>query len=534
MGYRMIIADDEEMLIRLIRKLGHFEELGIEVVDECRNGEQAYESILRHRPDFVLTDIQMPVMDGLEMINKVRQVEPEILFVLLSGYRYFEYAQNAIRLNVADYLLKPVDEAQLNHILERLCRLTDERRRRENDQDSFRRMRDSRKQEKQDAFFRLITSPNAQLDPVSLQPEELFKEYEIRLPYENIQLLYLDIHLAAMTDMAILSYSEKLDQNAAAVFDGKAIHYSWKYDFGFLVLLNFSTDNLKKVRSAISVFYYNCKELQEIYEEAGLNMGVSSIHPYPSQFSELVAESGTAIWGRLVLGGNQMIRYEQLHNLEGFPVCAVLPEARRKRLKDSIHYLRQEELAEVFSEVRKSMEQYRYAHPRDIRELYIQLTQEICAGIPAEKQEALKTRFGLAARRAKDCLDLIQKAFAVAEDFLCQQKKALEAKNRKPVELAMTYITQNYARDISLESTAEAIGLSSAYLSRVFKETVGSGFNEYITGLRLEESKRLLSGTNLSIREVACAVGYADEKYYSKLFKKQLGIKPTEYRKLYG
>ena len=80
MGYRMIIADDEEMLIRLIRKLGHFEELGVEVVDECRNGEDAYNSIVKNHPDFVLTDIQMPVLDGLELIDKVCQTNADILF----------------------------------------------------------------------------------------------------------------------------------------------------------------------------------------------------------------------------------------------------------------------------------------------------------------------------------------------------------------------------------------------------------------------------------------------------------------------
>lgn len=533
-GYRMIIADDEEMLIRLIRKLGHFEELGIEVVDECRDGEQAYESILRNRPDFVLTDIQMPVMDGLEMINKVRQAEPEILFVLLSGYRYFEYAQNAIRLNVADYLLKPVDESQLNHVLERLCRLTDERRRRENDRDSFRQIQSSRMQQKQDAFFRLITAPDAQLDPVLVQPEYLSSQYGICLPHEYVQFVYLDIHMAAMTEMAGLSYGEKLNQNVATVFGGKAVYYTWKFDFGFLVLLNFNEENLKNIRAAISIFYYNCKELQEIYEESGLNMGVSDVHMNPPQFVPCVEESFTAVWGRLVLGRNQVIRYGQLSNLDRFPVAAVLPDDRRERLADSIHYLRQEELEDFFVQLRRDMEQYRYAHPGDIRQVYNQIVRDITSGIPEEKREALNDRFVLAARGAKDCVDLMQKVFLVAEGYVCQQKKILESKNRKPAELAMAYIAQNYARDLSLESTAEAIGLSSAYLSRVFKETVGSGFNEYVTGLRLEESKRLLTGTNLPIREIACAVGYGDEKYYSKLFKKQIGIKPTEYRKLYG
>ena len=73
MGYRMLIADDEKMIIQLIRQLGHWEELGIEIIDECYDGEDALESILTKRPDFVLSDIQMPVYDGIQLIEKVRE-----------------------------------------------------------------------------------------------------------------------------------------------------------------------------------------------------------------------------------------------------------------------------------------------------------------------------------------------------------------------------------------------------------------------------------------------------------------------------
>ena len=150
----MIIADDEDMLIRLIRKLGRFEALGIEIIDECHDGEEAYQSILKNRPDFVLTDIQMPVLDGLEMIEKVQPSVPDTLFVLISGFRYFEYARTAIKLNAVDYLLKPINEEQLNLMLERLCRLTDERRHMRKDNESLQSFRESASREKSSEFLR--------------------------------------------------------------------------------------------------------------------------------------------------------------------------------------------------------------------------------------------------------------------------------------------------------------------------------------------------------------------------------------------
>ena len=148
MNYRMIIADDEPMLIQLIKKLGCFEQLGIQIVDECHDGEEACQSIQENKPDFVLTDIQMPVYDGLEIVEKTRQILPDTLFVLISGYRVFEYARSAIQLNVVDYLLKPVTAEQLNTVLERLCRLTDEKRRQAADEASFHSLRNAEQKQK--------------------------------------------------------------------------------------------------------------------------------------------------------------------------------------------------------------------------------------------------------------------------------------------------------------------------------------------------------------------------------------------------
>jgi two-component system response regulator YesN len=96
------------------------------------------------------------------------------------------------------------------------------------------------------------------------------------------------------------------------------------------------------------------------------------------------------------------------------------------------------------------------------------------------------------------------------------------------------FIKKNYMNQISQEDAANAGNVSTTYLSRLFKEEMKIGFNEYLNQVRIEESKRLLAETNYSIKEIAMMTGYADEKYFSKLFKKSIGIKPTEYRRLYG
>mgnify|MGYP002859052876 FL=1 len=195
MGYRMIIADDESMLIELIKRLGKFTEYGIEIVDECYDGEATYESIVTNRPDFVLTDIQMPAMDGLEMIERARRVAPETLFVLLSGYRYFEYAQSAVKLNVVDYLLKPVDEDRLNAILVRLCQMTDERRRETSDREELRSIRDRAIREKLDRFWdQLLLRPQS-IPKGTFHADRISMEYGLNFEHPLFRLLAIETRL---------------------------------------------------------------------------------------------------------------------------------------------------------------------------------------------------------------------------------------------------------------------------------------------------------------------------------------------------
>jgi two-component system response regulator YesN len=110
-----------------------------------------------------------------------------------------------------------------------------------------------------------------------------------------------------------------------------------------------------------------------------------------------------------------------------------------------------------------------------------------------------------------------------------------EKKNRNqlPVRKAKQYINENYKRQITLEEVAEAIELSPAYLSTLFKKEIGINFSDYLISCRIEASKELLKNGNLPVNLIAEEVGYLDSKYYSKTFFKLVGLKPTEYRKLY-
>jgi putative two-component response regulator len=118
---KVLIADDEPRVGQLVKHLIHWDELGLSFVDICRDGRTALERIEQEQPEIVITDIRMPVLTGLELVQQVTERFPQTRFVVISGYRYFEYAQKALKYGVEDYLLKPIDEEELNRTLKKIC-----------------------------------------------------------------------------------------------------------------------------------------------------------------------------------------------------------------------------------------------------------------------------------------------------------------------------------------------------------------------------------------------------------------------------
>ena len=114
---KVLIADDEIKVCRLIQHLVDWDALEMDIVGFANDGKTAYESICEKKPDIVITDIRMPVYDGLELIRRAKEVNPEINFIVISGYSQFEYAQQAIKYGVKDYLLKPLKKRELENSL---------------------------------------------------------------------------------------------------------------------------------------------------------------------------------------------------------------------------------------------------------------------------------------------------------------------------------------------------------------------------------------------------------------------------------
>ncbi len=535
MSYRMIIADDEKMLIQLVRKLGHFEQLGIEIIDECYDGESALESILKNRPDFVLSDIQMPVYDGLELIERVNRKEPDILFVLLSGYRYFEYARSAIQLNVVDYLLKPVEEQQLNEILYKVCRLVDQKRLASQDRASLESYQSAEEENRRKLFLEEILKSGSSGDPVSCSREMIEEKYGIQITHPLYQVLVIDTSLSEILGAKRTAYFDKLGRFLKESFPDRVRFFHFPDCRRDYLLLNYCAKDRSAVSSGISMLYYSIRDLGEIYGEFRVTIGQSEPQTDTPLLPAAARQALISSYGRFIFYGSQIIRYSQIADLRHIAPDAVFSAEDLKAISDGVRYFRSDELGELFQKISFRVQNLQNPFPGDLLRVFGRVRDAVLGAVQDDQErEDLGMAMEEAEQKVRSADQVIRAYYQEVEKYTTAKHRQLSERMARPVEETVRFVHSRYAEAISLEDAARQAGVSASYLSRVFKEKTGVGFSEYLTQVRIEESQRLLSMTGLSVKEIALQVGYPDEKYYAKLFKKATGIKPSDYRRLYG
>ncbi len=538
MSYRIIIVDDEPKLVQLVRQLGHWEELHIEIVDECHNGEEAFASIVEKTPDFVLSDIKMPGCDGIELIQRVRDANLDPLFVLLSGYRHFEYARSAIQLNVMDYLLKPIDEEQLNETLKKVCARVDLQRLQKKESDVLTEYRTIQNQAGMEKFWRCLIYRDAgyaDMKGAFDSVEECNAAFHTSFGKECYQVLHIFTNLGSILGKEETAGSEGIDAFIHDSFADMAILYYNASYMGYVLVLNYDRENEARIRDAVRALYIKIRDLREIYGEFHVNIGCSRVKTDIAKLIEAEFEAHSAEWGRLVLLQSGVLDYAQIASLPQFSPEELITGQEKQRLGECIRYLRGEELGAIFEELYRRCGQLRNCHPGSFMDAFFGLSNLLVdSAAEAEAGNRMTEQAHFAYVNARSYAQAVQNLYMVCEKYIQEEQEKLKEKKGKPILTAVKFIKEHFREQISLEDVADGSNVSPNYLSKLFKSEMQVGFNEYLTQIRLEESQHLLAETNLSIREVASQVGYLDEKYYAKLFKKNTGIKPTDYRRIYS
>lgn len=532
--WRVLIVDDEIRIGMLIRKLIHWDELSLECVAVLDNGQAAYDMILVEKPDIVITDVRMPKIDGLQLIEMVKENQG-IRFIIVSGYREFEFAQKAIKHSVRDYLLKPINEEELNQSLAKLCsEISDETEARWKEAHSRQALSVSEQIIRGD-LLSVIISQNVL--PVIEELRErtglslgadAFRALVIKADHRDTQ--KADKKLDRVLADKILSALDK-------AFDGWGPEKLVCEQANFYIhcLLNYPVAHSKEIKDRINIMLIELQDYSMGFDQHNVTVGIGRGKTRYSEISGSLREAHDAVNFQIKAGTSRLIYAKQLALDPAFSVDAYLRQMRPLFLQAVDSYsetLLRESVEKVFDEAGFG-EDFDYSRCYNIARRTAELFfNRIDPG--NNKGDSLQQRL---LEDIYHCSSVSQLKGLLSDRLaeylqLCLQR--LVSESTKPVREAKKYIDEHYGEKIGLEDIAGIVGFNPTYFSMLFKKETGINVSAYLVNVRMEAAKKMLRETNEIILAIADSVGYKDSRYFSQLFVKTIGIKPALYRKLHS
>ena len=497
----ILIADDEKIEREGIRYLLALEK-GERRIFEAANGKQAMQILRTENIDMILTDIKMPVMDGLELARRAKELFPEIRIVIFSGYNDFTFAQEAIRYGVTDYILKPVDPDNFHEIIEKAEKNIRERQAEEN--------REIRRQNFLQQYFlqNYLYSGKKEI----LEKAGEFVDLDKWNRWHCAILIETD---TAFFDTAEENFPGELQKELRRVFfylnlnERQSLLLFQDVYCDYLLVANHLYTFLKRnymvrIYLAVSRKFDGCECLPEILGQLEQQMEEKFYHPEKHIFSceeeELKMVAGEVQDSQLMQMISEDISRKDTEQLWKHFEC--LKEKYSSNTQFSAMYIKF-----VFSNV--------------IQELF------------QENQFADEHRLEQEIDRLYSCGNIMD-ILKVTEDNIREYEKFLErsmSESRNEVAAVKNYIYQHYGEDLNLEMLAEKVYLSSGYLSFIFKKETGMNLNRFIKVFRMEKAGEFLHDTNMKVAQISEKVGFANVSYFCRSFREYYGCSPESYRK---
>ena len=537
---KAIIADDEIRVCQLIKNLIDWDEIEIEIVGEADNGITAYDLICNKNPDIVITDIRMPGLDGLDLIKKVRETKPKTSFIIISGHKHFEYAQNAVKYGVEEYLLKPINKEELTNILIKLRdRLLENSERLEDEKKIKNQLASSTDKLRKQFLANVMVGSDVfiieDLEKINTEYQFSFKSgcfqaIALKLDKrnnENIDEKHLNIVLDKVAEKIKSSLEEQYFELEIVIIKGRIV-----------CLINYSTTSIEKIKKNIKQVYEDIKNYLDIYDYFHITIGIGSIEQDIYSAHKSMKTAFASINCRVVLGIDKIIDIS-CYDCKKLNLVDYLTSEKETKFINFLKIFDKEGvkswIEDIFNVVIGKTKDY----PVLIIYLYNKIidmffdTMKVI-DINYENEEILKSKIYMVIDSCKYAKEISEKLIIFMIEILDLYVNFKRMQDNKPIRIAKEYISLNYKETVSLEDIANLVHLNPVYFSVIFKKEVGVNFSDYLINFRLKIAKELLKEVGYNLSEIADLVGYKDSKYFSKLFTKVVGIKPTEYRKLYS
>lgn len=528
--FRILVADDEGIMLESISHTIK-SNFGSECELACvKTGRAVIEQAGSFRPDIAFVDIQMPGLNGIQAIKEVRKFNSSIVFIIITAYDKFSYAQEAVNLGVMEFIMKPVNKKKILETCVKAMHQVEEARQKLSD--------DLRIREKLEIVIPMIESGfiynilQEDSDPAGSGYMEML---DIRKPYGFLVVLEFGDSIVggAMTNaigvgVRVNKCYSMIREIVKDYFDGvtgpamgnrMVLFQPFEQDkVRYEERVEIITRTRNMIHKLESVMDLKCRggigsvkplsSIQDSYKEALKSLRESDSHVV--HITDLPA--GADYDGEYPLDlENKYLQRGAKADREGALSCAneffdwML--ARERKAMDNIEI---KVLELVMRLERRAFEAGNMRYGFHYRENYLSTLKEAEAAAGAE---GLRRWF-------------LEKTREICDTISTSREKGYE----NVVSRVKSYIDGNYAKDISLDDVSRMVDISPYYFSKLFKREVGENFIEYVTRTRIKNARRLLEDARYSIKEVCVMSGYSDPNYFSRIFKKYEGMTPSEYR----
>ena len=527
--YKIIIADDEINILEGIKTSIDWEELGIQVIGTATNGIAAYELVKELKPDILMTDIQMPGLNGLELIDKLKKACKDMKIIIISAHQDFSYAKRAIELGVTTYITKPLKK---KIIIEEVLKIKSQIKKNKDEEAKVAKLQticcESMPTLNEYYLNQLIMGNIQVCEKVNELP--FMKEFiEQKGYFGTIVLRYKRASLRAL-----LSKQIRIEvDNIFSEFYLNVLFESYKEEIVIIFYhssVDYIKENLNRQMEAVIGLLegkYNIKVqvgLGNIYESF-LNIKISYYEAVEA-LSYRVNNIQKNIFN--IMDMNSSKNYF-IYNQELNPLLDEFKENLTRR-----NFLCIKESVQLINDKISSKESISY---NVIHRIYCQLVSILLKTVDEMKihlEQVVSTHKNLyeVIFSMENLEDLTDWFIDIVKRFCNVQYKQHEKNENSIINMAIVYIYENYNKDISLNEVADYVSLNSSYFSRLFKAEAGVPFVEYVKNIKMTMAKKLLRESNDKIYTICEKVGYSSVQYFTNLFKNKVGMTPREYRKM--
>ncbi|MCX7711802.1 MAG: response regulator [Clostridia bacterium] len=526
--YKVLLVDDEVLSIEGLKLAVEWEKLGYEICGICQDGEEAIRQIEKLQPHLVITDIMMPVINGLDLIEHVwKHTEHKVEFVIMSGYSEFEYAKRALQYGVNYYLLKPVFGDELSEILHKISRKFEE-------EEKLQRSRYGKAKEDCCAIIHellLGTYSPDESDQMEAFADDLrtvsvwrYVRLENCCSFISHHLKHEAIHIQEQQGEDE-SLKNIMDQVLRDYFRAYMIECSF-YSCGIVMDIRESSQDCKEIECLLLKLRTEIAKAMGIEFYIGVGEAVGNI----ASIRHSYRTAQQALYYKFFNQRNSVIFYDYIKEkslsrmLEKLDevnhVIEALEEMNVSRLIDSLN-----SMFSYFKSV--------WLAPEVVRMLVVQIVYHSFAiirktnGSPLEvlkKHPVSQWERKITIEEFKDlltdyCMDC------------CEYIQRLNQRNlNDTVYKIQEYVKENFKRNLTIVEISKKLYMHPVYLGQLFSRKFGVRLNEYIHQLRIEEAKKLLATTTLKSHEVAAALGYNTYLGFLQHFEKYTGMKPVDYK----